>query len=106
MSTRTDEMKKEIKGFGTKAKEFVKDNVCTITYFGVLGGLTIGAVVSGRRYSKKMDALWHEAKRQLDSGNITNFGPYKICKFFEPDGTFMGQLPFHESNVKVFLDLK
>lgn len=106
MSTRTDEMKKQVKGFGTNVKEFVNENKWTIAYFGTLGAFAIGSVVVGRRNSKKFEALWRNAKEQLDRGEITDFGPYKVCKFFEPTGEFIGQLPMHEETVKQFLNIK
>ena len=106
MSVKTSEMKKEIKEFGTKAKEFVNENKWTIAYFGTLGAFAIGSIVVGRRNHKKFEALWRNAKEQLDRGEITDFGPYKVAKFFETNGDFIGQLPMHEETVKMFLEVK
>ena len=92
--------------YESTVKEFVKDNAFTVAYFGTLGAFVIGSIVVGRRTSKKFEALWRNAKEQLDSGNITDFGPYKICKFFEPNGEFIGQLPMHENTVEMFLKIK
>ena len=106
MSVKADEMKKKVKGYANKTKEFVKENKVNLVVWGITGVALTGCIVAGRRHSKVMDALWRNAKEQLDHNDITNFGPYKVCKFFEPDGSFIGQLPMHEQSVEMFLRLK
>lgn len=102
----TKEMKEKVKETANDVKEFVSDNADSIVCCGIIGAAVIGSIVLSKRDMKKWHTLWSKAKDQLDNDNITDFGPYKICRFFEPTGEFMGQLPMHEKTVEGFLNLK
>lgn len=100
------EIKNKVKEKATDAKDFVIENKSLIIAGSVLAAGTIGCVIYGKHTSKKYETAWRKAKDQLDSKNITDFGPYKIAKFFEPSGEFIGEIPMHEKSTKAFLELK
>lgn len=100
------EMKTKVKETANEVKDFVVDNKGLLIMYGVIGAAAVGSIAYGRHDSKKWQALWRKAKDQLDSGEITDFGPYKVCKFFEPTGEFIGQLPMAAPTVERFLELK
>lgn len=101
------EIKTKAKETAVEVKDFVVDNKGLIAFYGVMACGMIACAVYGKHTSKKYDTLWHKAKEQLDNGQIKqDFGPYKIARFFEPTGEFMGEIPMHEKSTEAFLNLK
>ena len=68
----------------------------------------IKTIALGRRKSKKFEVAWREAQKQmLDSNRNYDYGPYKLCKFFDPNTLEeIGKVMMHKTSVEAFLDYK
>lgn len=98
-------IKEKAKNGAEKVKDFWDDYGLIIGY--CAGSIAISAVIimRGRRTSKK---AWREAQKQMLGGNRNyDYGPYKLCKFFDPNTLEeIGKLVMHEDTVEAFLKVK
>ena len=76
-----------------------------IGYCAVCVAIPVGMIALGRRKSKKFEIAWREAQKQMLDGNRNyDYGPYKLCKFFDPNTLEeIGKLVMHEDTVEAFL---
>lgn len=102
-----NEMKNKVKETATEVKDFVVDNKGLVASCVFSGVLIIGNIAYGRKVDKKYATAWRKAKELYESGQLDgDFGPYKVMRFFEPTGEFIGETMCHENTVKAFLDVK
>ena len=97
--------KEKAKNGAEKVKDFWDDYGLIIGY---CVAIPVGMIALGRRKSKKFEVAWREAQKQMLDGNRNyDYGPYKLCKFFDPN-TFkeIGKVMMHETSVEAFLDAK
>lgn len=103
-----EKIKEKAKNGAEKVKDFWDDYGLFIGY--CAGSIAISAVIimRGRRTSKKAMIAWREAQKQMLDGNQNyNYGPYKLCKFFDPNTLEeIGKVMMHETSVEAFLDAK
>lgn len=101
-------IKEKAKNGAEKVKDFWDDYGLIIGY--CAGSIAISAVIimRGRRTSKKAMIAWREAQKQMLGGNRNyDYGPYKLCKFFDPNTLEeIGKVMMHETSVEAFLDAK
>lgn len=100
----------KVKEKAVAAKEWLGENKDLLAYYAVMGGIAGGMVVTcivTHNSNKKYLEAWRKAKEAFESNNMNHeFGPYKVMKFFEPTGEFIGQTMCHEGPMKKFLELK
>ena len=101
------ELKSKVRNGIGRVKEVVADNKELVIYAGTMVGVIGVSVVCGRR-NKRYQTAWRNAKQAFEAGQLdTDFGPYKLMKFFEPTtGDFIGQTMIHEDSVEQFLKFK
>ena len=88
-----------------RLKIFWDDYGLIIGYCAVCVAIPVGMIALGRRKSKKFEIAWREAQKQMLDGNRNyDYGPYKLCKFFDPNTLEeIGKLVMHEDTVEAFL---
>lgn len=91
-----------------RLKIFWDDYGLIIGYCAVCVAIPVGMIALGRRKSKKFEIAWREAQKQMLDGNRNyDYGPYKLCKFFDPNTLEeIGKLVMHEDTVEAFLNVK
>lgn len=103
-----ENLKVKVKGMALEAKDWIDDYKFELAFYGITAGVLVGGIVLGRHNSKKYEKAWRAAKEAYENGQLdSNFGPYKLMKFFEPaTGEFIGETMCHNDSVKAFLNLK
>lgn len=102
-----NELKGKVKETAVEVKDWASENKGAIIAYGACAGILIGGIVLGRRNTKKFEAAWRAAKEAYENGNLDyDFGPYKVIKFFEPTGEFIGENIMHKDSCEVFMNLK
>lgn len=96
-----EKFKEKAKNGAEKVKDFWDDYGLIIGYCAICVAIPVGAIALGRR-------KWREAQKQMLDGNRNyDYGPYKLCKFFDPNTLEeIGKLVMHEDTVKAFLKVK
>lgn len=103
-----EKIKEKAKNGAEKVKDFWDDYGLFIGYCAGSIVISAGIIMRGRHASKKAMIAWREAQKQMLDGNRNyDYGPYKLCKFFDPN-TFkeIGKVMMHETSVEAFLDAK
>lgn len=100
-----EKIKEKAKNGAEKVKDFWDDYGLIIGYCAVCVAIPIGTIALGRR---KFKIAWREAQKQMLDGNRNyDYGPYKLCKFFDPNTLEeIGKVMMHETSVEAFLDAK
>lgn len=103
-----EKIKEKAKNGAEKVKDFWDDYGLVIGYCAVCVAITAGTVALERRRSKKALIAWREAQKQMLDGNRNyDYGPYKLCKFFDPNTLEeIGKVMMHKTSVEAFLDYK
>lgn len=103
-----EKIKEKAKNGAEKVKDFWDDYGLIIGYCAVCIAIPVGMIALGRRKSKKFEVAWREAQKQMLDGNRNyDYGPYKLCKFFDPNTLEeIGKVMMHETSVEAFLDAK
>lgn len=103
-----EKIKEKAKNGAERLKIFWDDYGLIIGYCAVCVAIPVGAIALGRRRSKKAMIAWREAQKQMLGGNRNyDYGPYKLCKFFDPNTLEeIGKLVMHEGTVEAFLKVK
>ena len=103
-----EKIKEKAKDGAEKVKDFWDDYGLFIGYCAVCIAIPAGTIVLGKRRSKKATIAWREAQKQMLNGNRNyDYGPYKLCKFFDPNTLEeIGKLMMHETSVDAFLKVK
>ena len=105
--SKINEIKNKVKEKAGEVKDVIVDNKEALIVNGVAIGFLVGGIALSKHNSKKYHKLWSAAKEAYEAGNLDyDFGPYKVMKFFEPTGEFIGETLCHETAVKNFLELK
>ena len=96
-----EKIKDKAKNGAEKVKDFWDDYGLIIGYCAICVAIPVGVIALGRR-------KWREAQKQMLDGNRNyDYGPYKLCKFFDPNTLEeIGKLVMHEDTVKAFLKVK
>lgn len=100
-----EKIKEKAKNGAEKVKDFWDDYGLIIGY---CVAIPIGTIALGRRKFNKFEIAWREAQKQMLDGNRNyDYGPYKLCKFFDPNTLEeFGKVMMHETSVEAFLDAK
>lgn len=87
-----------------KVKDFWDDYSLIIGYCAGGIAITAGLMALGKRSSKKAMIAWREAQKQMLDGNRNyDYGPYKLCKFFDPNTLEeIGKVMMHKDTVEAF----
>lgn len=103
-----EKIKEKAKNGAEKVKDFWDDYGLVIGYCVVCVAIPVGAIALGRHKSKKFEIAWREAQKQMLDGNWNyDYGPYKLCKFFDPNTLKeIGKVMMHETSVEAFLKAK
>lgn len=103
-----EKIKEKAKNGAEKVKDFWDDYGLIIGYCAGSIAVMAGMVALGRRKSKKFEIAWREAQKQMLDGNRNyDYGPYKLCKFFDPNTLEeIVKVMMHETSVEAFLDAK
>lgn len=103
-----EKIKEKAKNGAEKVKDFWDDYGLIIGYCAVCVAIPIGMIALGRRKFNKFEIALREAQKQMLDGNRNyDYGPYKLCKFFDPNTLEeIGKLMMHETSVEAFLDAK
>lgn len=102
-----EKIKEKAKNGAEKVKDFW-DDYGYYGYCAVCIAIPVGVIALGIRGSKKAMIAWREAQKQMLDGNLNyDYGPYKLCKFFDPNTLEeIGKVVMHETSVDAFLKLK
>ena len=103
-----EKIKEKAKNGAEKVKDFWDDYGLIIGYCAGSIAISAGIIMRGRRTSKKAMIAWREAQKQtLDGNRNYDYGPYKLCKFFDPNTLEeIGKLVMHEDTVEAFLKVE
>ena len=103
-----EKIKEKAKNGAEKVKDFWDDYGLIISYCVVCVAIPVGMIALGRHKFNKFEVAWREAQKQMLDGNQNyNYGPYKLCKFFDPNTLEeIGKVMMHETSVEAFLDAK
>lgn len=103
-----EKIKEKAKNGAEKVKGFWDDYGLIVGYCAVCIAIPVGTIALGRRKNKKFEIAWREAQKQMLDGNRNyDYGPYKLCKFFNPNTMEeIGKLMMHEKSVEAFLEVK
>lgn len=103
-----EKIKEKAKNGAEKVKNFWDDYGLIIGYCAVFVAIPVGTIALGRRSSKKAMIAWREAQKQMLDGNRNcDYGPYKLCKFFDPNTLEeIGKVVMHKDTVEAFLKVK
>lgn len=103
-----EKIKEKAKNGAEKVKDFWDDYGLLVGYCAVCVAIPVGTIALGRRISKKFDIAWREAQKQMLDGNRNyDYGPYKLCKFFDPNTLEeIGKMVMHKDTVEAFLKVK
>lgn len=103
-----EKIKEKAKNGAEKVKDFWDDYGLVIGYCAVCVAITAGTVALERRRSKKALIAWREAQKQMLDGNRNyDYGPYKLCKFFDPNTLEeIGKIVMHKDTVEAFLKVR
>lgn len=103
-----EKIKEKAKNGAEKVKDFWEDYGLFIGYCAVCVAIPVGAIALGRHKSKKFEIAWREAQKQMLDGNRNyDYGPYKLCKLFDPNTLEeIGKVMMHETSVEAFLKAK
>lgn len=100
-----EKIKEKAKNGAEKVKDFWDDYGLLVGYCAVFVAIPVGTIALGRRSSKKAMIAWREAQKQMLDGNRNyDYGPYKLCKFFDPNTLEeIGKVMMHKGAVEAFL---
>lgn len=103
-----EKIKEKAKNGAEKVKDFWGDYGLIVGYCAGSIVISAGMIALGKRRSKKAMIAWREAQKQMLGGNRNyDYGPYKLCKFFDPNTLEeIGKVMMHETSVDAFLKLK
>ena len=103
-----EKIKEKAKNGAEKVKDFWDDYGLIIGYCAVCVAIPIGMIALGRRKINTIEVAWREAQKQMLDGNRNyDYGPYKLCKFFDLNTLEeIGKLVMHEDTVEAFLKVK
>lgn len=103
-----EKIKEKAKNGAEKVKDFWDDYGLVVGYCAVCVAITAGTVALERRRSKKALIAWREAQKQMLDGNRNyDYGPYKLCKFFDPNTLEeIGKIVMHKDTVEAFLKVR
>lgn len=103
-----EKIKEKAKNGAEKVKDFWDNYGLIIGYCAVCVAIPVGTIALGRRKFNKFEVARREAQKQMLDGNRNyDYGPYKLCKFFDPNTLEeIGKVMMHETSVKAFLDAK
>lgn len=103
-----EKIKEKAKNGAEKVKDFWDDYGLVIGYCAGCVAITAGTVALERRRSKKALIAWREAQKQMLDGNRNyDYGPYKLCKFFDPNTLEeIGKIVMHKDTVEAFLKVR
>lgn len=103
-----EKIKEKAKNGAEKVKDFWEDYGLFIGYCAVCVAIPVGTIALGKHKCKKFEVAWQEAQKQMLDGNRNyNYGPYKLCKFFDPNTLEeIGKMVMHKDTVEAFLKVK
>lgn len=103
-----EKIKEKAKNGAEKVKDFWEDYGLFIGYCVGSIAISAGIIMWLRHESKKASVAWREAQKAMLDGNQNyDYGPYKLCKFFDPNTLKeIGKLVMHEDTVEEFLNVK
>ena len=103
-----EKIKEKAKNGAEKVKDFWDDYGIIIGYCAACIVIPVGLIALGRRGSKKAMIAWREAQKQMLDGNLNyDYGPYKLCKFFDPNTLEeIGKVVMHKDTVEAFSKVK
>lgn len=103
-----EKIKEKAKNGAEKVKDFWDDYGLIVGYCAGSIAIMAGMVALGRRGSKKAMIAWREAQKQMLDGNRNyDYGPYKLCKFFDLNTLEeIGKVVMHETSVDAFLTVR
>lgn len=103
-----EKIKEKAKNGAEKVKDFWDNYDLVIGYCAVCVAIPVGVIALGRRGSKKALIAWREAQKQMLDGNRNyDYGPYKLCKFFDPNTLEeIGKIVMHKDTVEAFLKVR
>ncbi len=103
-----EKIKEKAKNGAEKVKDFWDDYGLIVGYCAGNIAISAGMIMWGRHKIKKFEIAWREAQKQMLDGNRNyDYGPYKLCKFFDPNTLEeIGKVMMHETSVEAFLKAK
>lgn len=103
-----EKIKEKAKNGAEKVKDFWDDYGLLVGYCAGGIAITAGLMALGKRSYKKAMIAWREAQKQMLDGNLNyDYGPYKLCKFFDPNTLEeIGKMVVHKDTVEAFLNVK
>ena len=103
-----EKIKEKAKNGAEKVKDFWDDYGLVIGYCAGSIVISAGIIMRERHTSKKAMIAWREAQKQMLDGNRNyDYGPYKLCNFFDPNTLEeIGKMVMHENTVEAFLKVR
>lgn len=103
-----EKIKEKAKNGAEKVKDFWDDYGLLVCYCAGGIAITAGLMALGKRSSKKAMIAWREAQKQMLDGNRNyDYGPYKLCKFFDPNTLEeIGKMVMHKDTIEAFLKVE